>query len=91
MDKNTINKIFKYWLKGITSKDIALLVGISSKSVRRVIKAKDFKNSIEFTPLPVRAYQLKQKGLSFTEIAKTLKICRSTAFTYVKEQRKLKK
>lgn len=90
MDKNTINRVYKYWLKGITSKDIALLVGVSSRSIRRVIKAKDFKNSIEFTPLPVRAYQLKQKGLSFTEIAKTLKIGRSTAFLYVKEQRKLK-
>ena len=87
MNKNTSEKIKRYWLKDLTYKEIGLLVGMSERTVKREVKRLGLQSKEREKPLSVKAYELNNRGYSYTDIAGLLGIGRSTAFMYVKNQR----
>ena len=84
MDKYTLEKIKKYWLKDLTNKEIGLLVGLSERTIKRAIKSLGLQNMSRAKPLAVRAFELKQKGFSYTSIAQMLDVSKTTVYNYVK-------
>ena len=84
MDKYTLEKIKKYWLKDLTNKEIGLLVGLSERTIKRAIKSLGLQNMSRAKSLAVRAFELKQKGFSYTTIAQMLGVSKTTVYNYVK-------
>lgn len=78
-------KITGYYLKGLNYNEISKLLDISPRTVQRYIKESDCKKRTEPKTLQQRAIDLHAHGWSYSEIAKKLKISRTTAYLWNKK------
>lgn len=81
------NKVYKYFLVGLTAKEIGKLTDLSERTVQRIIKAGNFKESIEPQPIASKACDLRKKGLTYVQIAKALKCSKTSVYNYLKQYR----
>lgn len=81
-------EIYKYYLLGLTNKEIAKLTDLSERTIQRVIKECHFKELATPQPIAERAQSLRAKGLTYVEIAKALKCSKTSVYNYLKRAEK---
>lgn len=81
-------EIYKYYLLGLTNKEIAKLTDLSERTIQRVIKECHFKELAKPQPIAERAQSLRAKGLTYVEIAKALKCSKTSVYNYLKRAEK---
>lgn len=80
-DKNELkSRIYGYYVKGLTYKEIAKLLDVSEKTVQRIAKAGNFKELATPATRKEKVAKLRNKGLSYEEIAKALQCSRTTVY-----------
>lgn len=89
MDKNDklnlqIAKAYGYYLKGLTAKEIGKLLDVNARTVQRWQSDHHFKTKAKPLPMYERATLLRSQGLTIENIAKTLKVSRTTVCTYLR-------
>lgn len=85
--KEFINKIRKYYLKGLTSKEIGKLLDLSPRTVQRYMKEYNIKETKEPKTQEQRALELVKRGFSYSEVARRLRVCKSTVYLWNKKQK----
>lgn len=81
-------KIRSYYLKGLTYAEIGKLLDVSSKTVQRYISDCNIKEEInQPKTLEQRAIDLHNTGFSYSDIARKLKVSRTTAYLWNKKYR----
>lgn len=89
MSNKSIKEIgFKYYCKGLNSKEIGKLLGVSYRTVQNWMSKENWKQKRNPPPIKTRALQLYNKGYSYNEIAEVFKVSRSTISQWIKEVRK---
>lgn len=82
-----VSKAYNYYLKGLNTKETAVLLNISARTVQRYIKENGFEQKANPKPLPQIAYDLYKKGLNYQQIAKAIGKKKTTVYYYLKEMR----
>ncbi|MBS1776912.1 MAG: helix-turn-helix domain-containing protein [Bacteroidetes bacterium] len=82
-----VGRAYQYHLRGLNAKEIGKLIDTNPRTVQRWIAQYKFAENAAPTPLKQRAYNLYQKGLSYTAIAKALRKSRSMVYYYIRELR----
>jgi len=85
--EETKTKAFKYFCLGLNSKEIAKLLDLNYRTVQGIMSREKWKDKTKFQGVESQAMELKEKGLSVTEISKTLNISRVTVYKYMKKAR----
>lgn len=80
-----VAKAYGYYLKGLTAKEIGKLLDVNERTVQRWQSDHDFKAKAKPLPMPERAKQLQDKGITIEQIAKTLKVSRTTVCNYLRK------
>lgn len=80
-----IKKVTTYYLKGLNYKEIGKLLDISPRTVQRYAKEGGCKQLSEPKTLQQRAVEMHSRGWSYSEIAKKLKVSRTTAYLWNKK------
>jgi transposase len=81
--KTTIeDKIYKYTLKGLNTKEIGKLLDLSDRTVQRYKKQSKCNPKTQPKTLHERALELHAAGFSYAEIAKKLRVCKSTVYNW---------
>ena len=80
-----ICKAYKYYLKGLTARETAILLNISARTVQRWKSDHGFTETAQPKTLQHRAADLKKAGLTYKEIARALKVSRSSVYNYLKK------
>lgn len=80
-----ISKAYKYYLKGLTAKETAILLNVSERTVQRWKSEQGFADTAQPKTLQQRAVDLKNSGLSYSEIARALKVSRTSVYNYLKK------
>lgn len=93
MDAKTLitEKVTGYYLKGLNYKEIGKLLDISPRTVQRYVKESECKRLETEKPLQQRAIEMHQQGWSYSEIARKLKVSKTTVYLWhrkAKEQNK---
>lgn len=83
-----VQRVYSYYLKGLTGKEIAILCKISARTAQRIIKNNNFKQMANPKPLKERCFEMSKNGFSYTQIARQMKISKSTVYNYIKELKK---
>ena len=86
----TKKKAYKYYLKGLNSKEIAKLLDISFRTVQNYMTVGKWKQKRQPTNLQYEVLRLYESGLSYNEIARQLNISRATVYNYLKKTRTFK-
>lgn len=81
--KTTIeDKIYQYAIKGLSTKEIGKLLDLSDRTIQRYMKQSKFKPEIKPKTHHARALELHKMGFSYVEIAKKLRVCKSTVYNW---------
>ncbi len=81
-------EIIRYHSKGLTSKEIGKLTDLSTRTVQRVLKEAKGKEPVQLTTLERKAIDLHRQGWSYTEIARRLKVCKTTIYNWHRKAKK---
>lgn len=79
----THTKAYKYYLKGLTAKEIGILLNLSSRTIQRITKDCNFKEMSNPKAITEKINECRAKGLSYSETAKALKMSRSTVYNHL--------
>lgn len=82
------HSVYRYCMLGLTNNEIAKLTDLSGRTVQRIIKAGKYRETIDPQPIAAKARNLKEKGLTYAEIAKALKCSKSSVYNYLKQEPK---
>lgn len=85
--KSKEDQVYNYFLKGLTTREIAKLTELSERTVQRTIKDGQYREIAEPQPIAQRARDLREKGLTYTAIAKALKCCKTSVYYYLHPQK----
>jgi len=77
-------RAYRYYLHGLTCKEIGKLIDLSPRTVERYSQLDKWREKAKPQPLVERARLLHQQGVSYAGIAKALQISKATVFNYVK-------
>lgn len=85
MNKKTTreSQVYKYYLLGLNNKEIAKLLDVSEKTIQRIIKNGNFKELSKPISISEKAKELREKGLTYTQIAKALKRSKTSIYNYL--------
>lgn len=86
--KELTEKVKYYYFKGLNHHEIGKLLDISPRTVQRYMKQADCKDSTK--PKPSReqkAVEMHAGGWSYAEIAKKMKVCKTTVYLWCKKAR----
>ena len=86
-----ICKAYRYYLKGLTARETAILLNVSERTIQRWKSGYGFADIAQPKALQQRAADLKKAGLSYTEIARALTVSRTTVYNYLKKGNELAK
>jgi len=78
-------RAFRYFLMGLTAKETAKLMDVSERTIQRWGSENNFSAAAQPKTIQQRAIDMKVSGFSYSEIAKHLKISRSTAYNYIRK------
>lgn len=87
LKRTTLEQITGYYLKGLNYKEIGKLLDISPRTVQRYMKESDCKERLEPKTLQLRAVEMHASGWSYSEIAKKLKVSRTTVYLWNRKAR----
>ena len=79
------NEVYRYFMLRLTNKEIAKLTDLSERTVQRIIKDGNYKEMAEPLPIAVKARNLRDKGLTYIDIAKALKCSKTSVYNYLKQ------
>lgn len=84
MDAKTLitEKVTGYYLKGLNYKEIGKLLDISPRTVQRYVKESECKRLETEKPLQQRAIEMHSQGFSYSEIARKLKVSKTTVYLW---------
>lgn len=84
MDAKTLitEKVTGYYLKGLNYKEIGKLLDISPRTVQRYVKDSECKKLDEPKTIQQRAIEMHKKGWSYSDIAKRLKVSKTTVYLW---------
>ncbi|GGB01808.1 hypothetical protein GCM10011511_26270 [Puia dinghuensis] len=77
-------RAYHYHLKGLTARETAKLLDVSTRTVQRWASEYRFKEKARPDTLQQRAAQLRKQGFSYQEIAATIRKSRTTVYNYLK-------
>lgn len=77
---------FKYFCKGLNSKEIGKLLDISYRTIQSWMLANKWKLKIKATSIDEKILQLKKKGYSYSQISKLLLISKTTIYKSLKNK-----
>ncbi len=83
-------KAYKYYLKGLNSKEIGKLLDISFRTVQNYMTKGKWKAKRQPTNIKYETLRLYESGLTYPQIATELNISRASVYLYLKETRTFK-
>jgi transposase len=86
----TKSRIWKYYNMGLTCPEIARLMDLSTRTVQRSLK--EVKKDAQPRPIKARelkALELHRTGYSYTEIARRLKVSKTTVYLWHRKHAKV--
>ena len=89
IDKETKDKAFLYYVKGLTCKEVAKLLDLSFRTVQNWQSLEKWTEKLNPDSIKNKCFELKTKGISYKEIAKMFSISVSTVQRYVNESKKI--
>ena len=87
MEAKTIieKKVTGYYLKGLNYKEISKLLDISPRTVQRYISESGCRETSEQKTIQQKAFELSAHGYSYADIAKRLRVCKTTVYLWHKQ------
>lgn len=84
MELKTIiaEKVRKYYIKGLTAKEIGKLLDLSTRTIQRYIAAGKFNELTITKTVEQKAIEMHTQGLSYAEIAKRLRVNKTTVYNW---------
>lgn len=83
---------YQYHLRGLTAKEIGKLLDVSQRTVQRWFTQYEFEKtaSVPTGPQTIqqKAVAMANAGLSYSQVAKKLRLCKATIYNYVKAAKK---
>jgi DNA-binding CsgD family transcriptional regulator len=86
-DSTNKQKAFRYYVMGLTSKEIAKLLDLSHRTVEGYMSSEDWQNSERNENLKDRIMKMQESGKSYAEIAKSVGRSKSTVYNFLRRQR----
>ena len=83
-EANDRARAYRYYLHGLTCKEIGKLLDLSPRTVERYSQLDKWHQQANPQPMADRARLLHQQGVSYAGIAKALQVSKATVFNYVK-------
>lgn len=89
MEAKTIisEKVTGYYLKGLNYKEIGKLLDISPRTVQRYIKDSNCRELDEPKTIQQKAFELSERGFSYSEIAKKLRVSKTTVYLWHRKRK----
>jgi len=87
MQNTIIKKVSAYYLKGLNYREIGKLLDISPRTVQRYITANECKKLNEPKTTQQKAFELSAKGFSYSEVAKKLRVTKTTVYNWHKKRK----
>ncbi len=81
------NKVRGYYLKGLNSREIGKLLDISSRTAQRYMQSAKCKQLTAPKTREQKAVDMHKNGWSYAEIAKKMKVCKTTVYLWCKKVR----
>lgn len=81
------DKVAGYYLKGLNYKEISKLLDISPRTVQRYVKESGCRKINNPKSLHQKAFELSAKGFSYAQIAKKLKVSKTTVYLWHRKQK----
>ena len=75
---------YRYYVMGLNTREIGKLLDLSPRTIERYMQAGKWKESVNGKTVEVKAYELRQGGKTYVEIAKVLQVSKSTVHYYLK-------
>lgn len=85
-----IKQITRYYYKGLNATEIAKLLDLAPRTCQRIIKAANLDKPRAAPPKPnrVKAAALVEAGFTYSEIARRLKVSKSTVYNWQRAARR---
>jgi len=83
----TLEKVWAYYLRGLNGKEIGKLLDISPRTVQRYISGSGCRETLEPKTIHQKAFELSAQGHSYAEIAKKLRISKTTVYLWHKKRK----
>jgi len=83
-------KAYKYYCMGLNSKEIAVLLGVSFRTIQNYMLRDAWKKQREPGNLKFEALKLYELGLTYDQIAQKIRVSRATVYLYLKQTRQFK-
>jgi transposase len=83
----TLRKVRKYYLMGLNGKEMGKLLGISPRTVQRYISESGCREALEPKTIHQKAFELSANGFSYSEIAKRLRISKTTVYLWHRKRK----
>ncbi len=83
-------KAYNYYLMGLNSKEIALLVDSDFRAVQHLAQSENWNQSEQKDNRKTKALELYQSGQNYKAIAERLRVGRTTVYNWIKETREFK-
>jgi len=87
LKEQTLEKVRKYFLMGLNGKEIGKLLDISPRTVQRYILESGCREISEPKTIQQKAFELSGKGFSYSEVAKRLRISKTTVYLWHKKRK----
>lgn len=81
---------FRYFVLGLSAKEIAKLLDISHRTVENYMLSDDWQKAERNDNLEERILKMYESGKTYVEIAKSVGKCKTTVYNYLKRCRALK-
>jgi DNA-directed RNA polymerase specialized sigma24 family protein len=82
-----LEKVRGYYLRGLTAKETGKLLDISPRTVQRYISQSGYHEISEPKTIQQKAFELSAKGFSYSEVAKRLRISKTTVYLWHRKRK----
>jgi len=87
LKEKTVEKVRAYYLRGLNGKEIGKLLDISPRTVQRYISESGCREISEPKTIQQKAFELSANGFSYAEVAKKLRISKTTVYLWHKKRK----
>ena len=86
LKEKILSKVRKYYLMGLNGKEIGKLLDISPRTAQRYISESGSRETSEPKTIQQKAFDLSAKGFSYADIAKRLRVSKTTVYLWHKKR-----